>query len=291
MVRGIKEITMGKSTAKSYEVSKAFNNNIVLVNDEEKEVILFAKGIGFNYKKGAIIPKGTKVDKIFIIQEESNIINFRRVIDNNDEKFIAFCEELILSISTAFNSELNENIHIGLIDHISFAIKRMKNGEVIRNPFLVEIETLYPKEFELATLMVRKLEKFTGVNIVDDEIGFIAMHIHSARTTGKVSHTIKYTYIANTAVEYIEDMLDIEVDRTSLSYARFIGHLRFAIERLLNNRPIKNDLLYIIKVKYKSSYNVAKEIAKAINEDFGLDVTEDEIGYLALHVERIRKEE
>ncbi|MGG5460101.1 BglG family transcription antiterminator [Clostridium sp. B9] len=282
---------MSKRTEKIYEVNKAFNNNIVLVNDDDKEVILFSKGIGFKYKKESIIPIGTEVEKIFTIQDESNIVNFRRLIGNNDKEFIAFCEELILEVATAFNSELNENIHIGLIDHISFAIKRMKNGEILRNPFLVEIETLYPKEFELATVMVRKLEKFTGIDIVDDEIGFIAMHIHSARTTGKVSNTIKYTYIANTAVEYIEDMLDIEVDRASLSYARFVGHLRFAIERLLNNTPIKNDLLYIIKIKYKKSYKVAIEIAKAINEDFGLDVTEDEIGYLALHVERIRKEE
>lgn len=282
---------MIKKTEKAYEVNKAFNNNIVLVNDDEKEIILFAKGIGFNYKRGSVIPENTYIEKIFTIQDENNIANFRRVVGSNDEKFIAFCEELILEVSKEFDEELNENIHIGLIDHVSFAIERMKKGEVLRNPFLVEIETLYPKDFEAASKIVKKLEVFTGIDIVDDEIGFIAMHIHSARTTGEVSHTIKYTYIANTAVEYIEDMFNIEVDRTSLSYARFVGHLRFAIKRLINNTPIKNELLYIIKIKYKEAFKVAEEIAKAINDDFGLNVTEDEIGYLALHIERIRKEE
>lgn len=282
---------MVKKTEKEYEVKKAFNNNIVLVNDSSKEIILFAKGIGFNYKKGMIIPKNTIIEKIFTIQDEQNIANFRRVVGNNDEKFIAFCEELILEMSKEFNEELNEIIHIGLIDHISFAIERMRKGDILRNPFLVEIEILYPKEFEAATIMVKKLEDFTGVNIVDDEIGFIAMHIHSARTTGKISHSIKFTYIANTAVEYIEDAFNIEVDRTSLSYARFISHLRFAIERLLNNTPIKNELLSIIKLKYRESFKVAKDIAKVIKDDFSRDVPEDEIGYLALHVERIRKKE
>ena len=81
------------------------------------------------------------------------------------------------------------------------------------------------------------------------------------------------------------------VDRTSLSYARFISHLRFAIERLINNTPIKNELLSIIKLKYPESFKVSEEIGKAINEDFSLKVAEDEIGYLALHVERIRKNE
>lgn len=282
---------MIKKTEKDYEVSKSFNNNIVLVNDDGKEVILFEKGIGFSYKKGSIIPVNTKVEKIFIIQDENNIANFKKVIGRNDKEFIAFCEELISEVSTEFGEELNENIHIGLIDHISFAIERMKKNEIIRNPFLIEIETLYPKDFKAASNIVRKLEEFTGINMVDDEIGFIAMHIHSARTTGKISHTIKYTYIANTAVEYIEDMFNMEVDRTSISYARFVGHLRFAIERLINSTPIKNDLLSIIKVKYKNSYKVATEIAMAITEDFDLNVTEDEIGYLALHVERIKKGE
>lgn len=282
---------MIKKTEKAYEVKRAFNNNIVLVDDSEKEIILFAKGIGFNYKKGSVIPENTDIEKIFTIQDENNIANFRRVVGNNDEDFIAFCEELILEVSREFNEELNENIHIGLIDHISFAIERMKKGEILRNPFLVEIETLYPKDFYAASKMVRKLENFTGVNIVDDEIGFIAMHIHSARTTGEVSHTIKYTYIANTAVEYIEDAFNIEVDRTSLSYARFVGHLRFAIERIINNTPIENELLSIIKLKYCKSFNVAEEIAKAIKDDFDLNVTEDEVGYLALHIERIRKNE
>ncbi|WP_424948576.1 PRD domain-containing protein [Clostridium perfringens] len=89
----------------------------------------------------------------------------------------------------------------------------------------------------------------------------------------------------------MEDAFNIEVDRTSLSYARFISHLRFAIERLINNTPVKNELLSIIKIKYPESFKVAEEIGKAINEDFSLEVAEDEIGYLALHVERIRKNE
>ncbi|XZM77496.1 PRD domain-containing protein [Clostridium perfringens] len=41
-------------------------------------------------------------------------------------------------------------------------------------PENTNIETLYPKEFEAATKMVKKLEDFTGVSIVDDEfIGFL----------------------------------------------------------------------------------------------------------------------
>ena len=33
---------------------------------------------------------------------------------------------------------LNENIHIALTDHLAFAINRMKQGLMIRNPFLLK---------------------------------------------------------------------------------------------------------------------------------------------------------
>lgn len=51
-------------------VLKVFNNNIVLVNSKEKEKILFAKGIGFGKKSGDVIPKNTKIDKVFAIEND-----------------------------------------------------------------------------------------------------------------------------------------------------------------------------------------------------------------------------
>ncbi|SUY46480.1 transcription antiterminator [Clostridium perfringens] len=84
------------------------------------------------------------------------------MVGSNDEKFIAFCEELILEISRDFSDELNEIIHIGLIDHISFAIERMKKGEILRNPFLVEIETLYPKSLKLQLKWLKNLRILQG---------------------------------------------------------------------------------------------------------------------------------
>ena len=58
-------------------VVKVFNNNIVLVNSENKEKILFAKGIGFGKKKGSIISSGTEIAKVFSIEDQENINNFK----------------------------------------------------------------------------------------------------------------------------------------------------------------------------------------------------------------------
>lgn len=46
---------------KDSKVVKSFNNNIVLVKDDEKEKILFQRGIGFGKRPGDIIKKGTVI--------------------------------------------------------------------------------------------------------------------------------------------------------------------------------------------------------------------------------------
>lgn len=269
-------------------VTKVFNNNIILVNSEDHEKILFAKGIGFGKKPGYVIPKGIKVDKIFTIADSDNIENLNTMIEKIDNDFFVVCEEAIYEISEKINQELNESIHIGLIDHLFFAIKRLKNNEEIENPFLVEIETLYSKEYMLADMVAKKVGAYCNVDIPDGEIAFIALHIHSAINNGKISNTLKNSYLGSTIVEHVEDRLNIEIDRKSLDYARFLTHIKFAIQRIMENIHINNELTKIIKSSYKESFSIAEEVAEIIEDELGIKVMEDEVTFLTIHIERFR---
>lgn len=269
-------------------VTKVFNNIIILVNSEDHEKILFAKGIGFGKKPGYVIPKGIKVDKIFTIADSDNIENLNTMIEKVDNDFFVVCEEAIYEISEKINQELNESIHIGLIDHLYFAVKRLKNNEEIENPFLVEIETLYSKEYMLADMVAKKVGAYCNVDIPDGEIAFIALHIHSAINNGKISNTLKNSYLGSTIVEHVEDRLNIEIDRKSLDYARFLTHIKFAIQRIMENIHIDNELTKIIKSSYKESFSVAEEVAKIIEDELGIKVMEDEVTFLTIHIERFR---
>lgn len=273
---------------KNYKVVKVFNNNVVLALQAEEEKILFGKGIGFGRHADDIITNTTAIDKIFAMQNPENLSKFNELMNKVDADTVAICEEIISFIAGEFKEELDEKIHISLTDHISFTLKRLKENDEITNPFLIETETLFRKEYEIALKAVEILERRTGVHIPDGEAGFIALHIHSARNKGKLSNTIKYAFLSSTITEMLEDELAIELDKSSLDYARFVVHLRFAIERIMNNSPIKNDLLSTIKRKYKASYKLAQKAAKIIENSLQLKVAADEIGYIAIHVEKLR---
>ncbi|WMJ81775.1 PRD domain-containing protein [Clostridium sp. MB40-C1] len=271
-----------------YHVIKVFNNNVLLVHQNGEEKILFSKGIGFGKHQGDMLPSDTKADKVFTMQNQNNFNSFKNLISSVDSNIIGLCEEVISMISDELKEPLNEKIHVSLTDHISYTIKRLMENNIIENPFLVETETLYKREFSIAKKAVMMLEERLNIMIPDEEVGFITLHIHSARNEGKLSNTIKYAFLSNTIIEFLEDELNIEIDKQSLDYARFLTHIRFAIERILNNNPIKNDLIDAIKKQYKVSYNLAERVSEIIENELFLNVVEDETAYIAIHIEKFR---
>lgn len=269
-------------------ILKSYNNNIVSVKINGNERILFCKGIGFGKKFGDKIEKGTEVEKVFVIEDEDNLRNFKQVIENVDEEFLMLCEKIISNIATELKENLDERIHVALVDHLNFTVKRLSNNEEIENPFLMEIKALYQKEYTLAEKVAETLQNEKNITIPVGEIGFIALHIHSARNCGKLSNTIKSTHLINLVVKYVEEQIDVQINKTSLDYARFLTHLRFAIKRILVDISIKNDFIKEIKSRYKLSYKIAKGVSKILIEQLEKDVTVDEIAYLAMHIERFR---
>ena len=269
-------------------VIKALNNNMVLIKEQGVEKILLAKGSGFNKKFGDILEDNLEVDKVFSIEDKKNQENLKEVYNRVDGEFVAICEEALAEISEELGEELNETIHIGLIDHLAIAMKRLKNKEQINNPFIVEIETLYSVEFEMAKKIVNKLQDKYEIDFPEGEIGFITLHIHSARNGKMLSNSIKYSYLSNKIIIYIEEKFNSKIDKRSLDYARFLSHVRFTIERVLTDTVLKNDLTEIIKKSYPVSYEIAEGASKIIEETLDKKVCDDEVAYIAMHVERFR---
>ena len=269
-------------------VIKALNNNMVLIKEQGVEKILLAKGIGFNKKFGDILEDNLEVDKVFSIEDKKNQENLKEVYNRVDGEFVAICEEALAEISEELGEELNETIHIGLIDHLAIAMNRLKNKEQINNPFIVEIETLYSVEFEMAKKIVNKLQDKYEIDFPEGEIGFITLHIHSARNGKMLSNSIKYSYLSNKIIIYIEEKFNSKIDKRSLDYARFLSHVRFTIERVLTDTVLKNDLTEIIKKSYPVSYEIAEGASKIIEETLDKKVCDDEVAYIAMHVERFR---
>ena len=60
-------------------------------------------------------------------------------------------------------------------------------------------------------------------------------------------------------------------------------HIKILLERVDNQIPVKNPMLSQIKKKYPIEMNYAIFLAQKIENEYGIDISEDELGYLAMH--------
>ncbi|MCC3146013.1 PRD domain-containing protein [Halanaerobium sp. Z-7514] len=277
-----------------YRIKKVFNNNVVLAEKdaEAQEYILIGKGIGFSSQKGKTINKNNfEIEKEFIPLEGEKRKNYLRLLEEVDSKVIAVTEEIITLVGDELGEDINQYIRIGLTDHIAFTLKRIKDGIEIVNPFLTETRTLYKKEYSLAKKAVEIMEKNFKLEIPEAEVGFIAFHIHGARSNSEVSKTVKNTSLIKKLVAKVEAEIGHNLAYESLNYARLVNHLRFALERIENNKEDNlNPLLENIKNNFAESFSLAAKLAEIIELRLDCEITEDEKGYLAIHLQRLKRE-
>lgn len=268
-----------------FRIIKVFNNNVIMAKDRlnQKEVVLVGKGLGFDAKPGGMIDN-EKIEKVFSFVDKNKL----EQLNNFNEDIIGVTEEIISMVSKELQEPLNEHIHVALADHIGFTLERLKTGLEITNPFIEEIKALYSREYELACQAAEMIEEKFETNIPDGEKGFIAMHIHSSRINRDLAKTVENTTMINKMVEIAEGELNAKLNRQDANYARLLVHLRFALDRINSNTTIKNPLLKKIKSEFADSYSIANKLAEYIRERLGKSPPEDEIGYLALHIQRIK---
>ncbi|CAH2214650.1 PRD domain-containing protein [Tepidibacter aestuarii] len=276
---------------KNFRVLKLLNNNIILAFDldNKEEVILLGKGIGFGKKenKKAYIPRNS-IEKSFVTYDDKMTNDYFKIVNSTDSKVIEISEKIIDSAEKKLG-DLNSHIHILLTDHIGFAIERVNSGLEITNPFIDEINILYPEEFKIASEGISIIKENLDIDLGRGEVGFIAMHLHSAKKNVNVKETVKSTRILNEIVNIIEDGLNIKIKKTDYEYKRLINHLQGALDRIKNKKTIKNPLLSNIKEQFKDSFEIIEKIKEKIEEEYETEVLEEELGYMAIHIERLKK--
>ncbi len=285
-----------------YKVKKIFNNNVILAtkNNQKQELVLVGKGLGFSAEQGEIIRLQEKeIDREFIpVHTEEKKKKYQQLLEEVDNEVIGLTEEIIAMIASQLNEELDKRVRIALANHIEFTLQRLEQGMEITNPFLRETKTLYEKEYQLAQQAVKIIENRFSISIPEEEIGFITLHIHAARSERKVSATAKYTSLIGEMVNIIEEEWEVTLSYQSLNYARLITHLRFALERIENNvqkdtkeNPLLNKIEIIerIKLEFTKSYQLSNKLVNFMSQELQEVVPKNEVGYLTIHLERLRE--
>jgi len=271
-------------------IEKVLNNNVLIAEHPSyEEVVLIGKGIGFNRKHGDIID-AEAVEKLFVLKNEKEQKNYIKLLPFIDNDYLEVIISAIDLIKQRTNDTLNEHIHVALTDHLMFAITRASQGLEMSNPFLLETKALYRREYEIAIEVVDLIREKTEINLPIGEIGFIALHIHSAITNKNISDVNQHSQLVSRLVTIVEENLRIQIDRESIDYLRLVRHLRFAIERVVNGEKVAEPekITLLLKDEYPVCYNLSWKLIKVMQQTLKMKVFDAEAVYLTMHLQRLQ---
>lgn len=272
------------------KIKKILNNNAVVVSDRGEEKIILGLAIGFQKKKNDPIDK-SKIEKVFVMKGWSEYEKFEEILSTLPEEHIQVAEEIISYTEKELGITLGEHIHIALTDHLSFALERLTQGMVIKNTLLNEIKILYTKEFQIGCWAKAFIQERLGIEIPEDEVGYIALHIHTAKmNVGDMTKTMDLTTMIRDMIDVIEDCLDLKIPEETVAYERLVTHLRYSIQRSETGDSaelLEPEISLIIKEKYEEFYLCAQRAGQFAKEEYDVELSDMELVYITIQIQKI----
>lgn len=270
-----------------YRITKILNHNTVLALNQEDnlENLVMGKGVGFGRKPGERVdfaPDAT----VYQLSQKCDRGNPRDLVKRIDPLYLNIANAIILDAKNTFGL-VDTSILIPMADHIAFAAQRIQKNAPIGNPLTQDIKALFPDEFQVARRGGDLIAEQTGLRFSDDELGYIALHIHSALESMQVSQAMQTAAIIRTCVDLVQQAAGVTLDVNSLSYNHLMSHIKYMAARLLKGERLSMDVNHIMRVSCPRAFDISEEICRQLERTLGHPVDEVEIGYLAMHVQRV----
>ncbi|GAB6099913.1 BglG family transcription antiterminator [Halanaerocella petrolearia] len=226
------------------------------------------------------------LNKVRNSQTKSKILNFINLESFSD------LQRVVNKTLRETNSEMINSSYIGLMIHLSLAIKRLKMGERI----YIDEDKLYElkptEEYQVAEKIASKLEKIFNLSIPSEEIGYITMHLKGAKLKKNLeikeapldTEELEIIKLARILVKEVEKELKTTLSNDFNLISGLVTHLAPAISRLKLGMDIRNPIVDKLKDEYNEIFIATKKAANKIAQIVDRDIPDAEIGFLTMHI-------
>lgn len=270
-------------------ITKIFNNNAIIAKDQKRdEFVVMGRGIAFKKSAGEQVEEHL-IEKVFVLKHKDASEKFKLLLEDVPSEYVSLCYDIIEYGKSILEAQLSDYIYVSLTDHMNNAFKMFDEGFKNANPLIWEIKKFYPKEFGVGLKALEFIEDETGKRLSEDEAGNIALHLINAQVNSsynKVADVAQQTQKIHDILNIIKYSYNTTIDEHSISYERFITHLRFFFQRLNKKEKVEleDDFLWRqVKAKYKKAYGCMLKIEKYLD----MVLSDEEKLYLTIHIQRV----
>ena len=272
-------------------VQKVLNNSLVLsCDDDNREVIVMGKGIGFSSRPGDDIAPD-KIEKLFVVQEHSNRKGYLEALSSIPDDVIEMAAMIISRANAQLSNKVREQIFLTLADHLVFAIERCTKGIAIQNRLLSEVRRFYPQQYRVASDAVVAINQQYGLHLPDEEAGNIAFHLVNGQTQGDdVAQTMQSVKMLKDIFNLVQYHFKREIDTESINYSRFLIHMQFFLQRLQEGeRETSRDSFLLVQIikEFPHVYRCSLLIRDYVKSQLDIPLGGNELLWLTVHLVRI----
>lgn len=273
-------------------IKRVFNNNVAMVtSDDGAELIVIGKGLCFGRHAGDVV-EASSVEKTYALCEstatDAHVLDrLSSLIESIPVINLAISEDIVEMLREELDVNIDDAILIALADHITLALDRERKGVPCENPLLIEIQQFYRKEYGLAGRALQIIKDYLGIQMSDEERGFITLHIVNATMPQRADRLIVSVQLVRDVLAIVSDRYATTLDDTSLPYERFVRHLQFFARRALDPKAeqVEDDALFLIEQNnYPKAFSCSEAIANHLLISFDVSMTDAEKSYLAYHI-------
>ena len=276
------------------KIVRVLNTNAVVSSDQEgRELIITGAEIGFKKKKGENLDEAL-ADKTYYLESVDDSRRLQEVVKEISEEYLEIVSRIVKTAREE-GLKVRDSLYVTLTDHINSAVDRYRENIALKNMMKLEIRKFYPKEYEIGLRAVQWIQEQNDENLGEDEAAFIAMHIVSAELgSGSNVDVNKITKLINAVLQIVRIHFKIEFNEKSISYERFLTHLKFFATRVFDNTIYQDSMQEIYKVLIEENeyaYSGVRKIVEYIEKQYSYKLTIDERLYLLIHIKRILDEQ
>lgn len=270
---------------------KALNNNVALAFDDQgAECIVTGRGIAYDTRPDEVI-NTSKIEKKYVLERCKKGTNLDDLMKKFSPYEIELASEIMRRGEIRLGCKFNGSSLLALADHLALVLERAREGIYFETPLEWDIKCIYPKEYRYCMEAVDYLTKKIGCKIPTQEAAFITLHFINASSENQDMHNTKFqTKVMQNILNICKLCNRYQFSEDDFNTGRFISHVRYFVSRQMSGQTldIDMDIAGVIAQKCPEDYKCAKKIAFFLEKNYGWKVSEGEILYLTLHLNRIK---
>ncbi|MBC2576690.1 BglG family transcription antiterminator [Peptostreptococcus canis] len=212
--------------------------------------------------------------------------NFFDLSDENNEKLLNSIRNIVIQSFLDNKYEITDIALNNLVIHLYIAIKRIKSGDRMNVEKSELIRLKSKEEYIIAVKITENLSELFDVQFPESEIAYISIHLLGKKISNESNVNSIPAEVEILIIEMLEKIKkEIYIDLTGdLDLRISLGlHITPLIDRLQYGLELGNPVLEDIR-KDVLAFDAATIAVDVLNKKYNVVVSENEIGYIALHL-------